>query len=79
MKRQLAKLVLTLSDDGKGIAPSTPKGFGLAAMIERVRSLGGSCEIESAPAKGTTIRVKIPVKQASERRARAPKPVGAVA
>ncbi|MGV1014880.1 MAG: histidine kinase, partial [Methyloceanibacter sp.] len=28
-KRALAGLCLTVSDDGKGIAPSTPKGFGL--------------------------------------------------
>ncbi len=41
-----------LSDDGKGIAPATPKGFGLTAMTERVRSLGGSCVIESAPSHG---------------------------
>jgi two-component system sensor histidine kinase UhpB len=79
VKRHVAKLVLSVSDDGKGIAPSTPKGFGLTAMIERVRSLGGSCEIESALAKGTTIRIEIPVRQARERRARVPKPVGEAA
>ena len=42
---------LTVTDDGKGIAPSTPKGFGLTTMTERVRSLGGTCEVESAPAQ----------------------------
>ena len=47
-RRKPDKLSLTLSDDGKGIAPSTAKGFGLTAMTERVRSLGGSCVIESA-------------------------------
>jgi two-component system sensor histidine kinase UhpB len=78
-KRQAAKLALRINDDGNGIAPATPKGFGLTAMIERVRSLGGSCDIASTPAKGTTIRVEIPVKQASERRARVPKLVGEVA
>ena len=34
-------------------------------MTERVRSLGGTCVIESAPAKGTTIHVEIPVERAS--------------
>ncbi len=58
----------SIVDDGKGIAPSTPKGFGLTTMAERVRSLGGSCDVESAPSKGTTIRVEIPV----ETDARAP-------
>ena len=60
---------------GEGIDPSVPKGFGLSAMTERVRSLGGSCVIDSAPAKGTTIRVEIPVNESKER-ARAPELVG---
>ena len=68
-------LRLTVADDGKGIAPSTPKGFGLATMTERVRSLGGSCVIESAPSKGTTIRVEIPVSK-DKKRAGAPELVG---
>jgi two-component system sensor histidine kinase UhpB len=75
-KRPPAKLALSLSDDGKGIAPSTPKGFGLTTMTERVRSLGGSCVIDSAPSTGTVIRVEIPVQRASEKRARAPELVG---
>jgi len=75
-KRQRARLALSLSDDGKGIAPATPKGFGLTTMTERVRSLGGSCVVESAPSKGTTIHVEIPVERASTARARAPELVG---
>jgi two-component system sensor histidine kinase UhpB len=71
-----ARLALSLSDDGKGIAPATPKGFGLTAMTERVRSLGGSCVIESAPSKGTIIHVEIPIERASTARARRPELVG---
>jgi two-component system, NarL family, sensor histidine kinase UhpB len=67
---------LSLSDDGKGIAASTPKGFGLTTMTERVRSLGGSCVIDSAPSTGTVIRVEIPLHRASEKRARTPELVG---
>jgi len=63
-RRSQARLSLELRDDGKGIAPSTPKGFGLTAMTERVRSLGGQCGIESAPMQGTTIRVDVPVQRA---------------
>jgi two-component system, NarL family, sensor histidine kinase UhpB len=62
-KRQRAALRLTLSDDGKGIDPATPKGFGLTTMSERVKSLDGSCVIESEREKGTTIRVEIPVQR----------------
>jgi two-component system sensor histidine kinase UhpB len=72
-KRPHARLSLMLSDDGKGIAPATPKGFGLTAMTERVRSLGGRCEIESAPSKGTAIHVEIPVQRAGAAPKRAAK------
>jgi two-component system sensor histidine kinase UhpB len=75
-RRSAAVLHLTISDDGKGMAPSTPKGFGLTTMAERVRSLGGSCDVESARSKGTTIRVKIPVQVESKERTRAPELVG---
>ncbi len=75
-KRPLPELSLSISDDGKGIAPATPKGFGLSTMTERVRSLGGTCVIESAPSKGTTIRVDIPVQRGNAARARAPELVG---
>jgi two-component system, NarL family, sensor histidine kinase UhpB len=61
-KRQQAVLRLAICDDGKGIDPSTPKGFGLTTMTERVKSLGGSCVIERARDKGTAIRIEIPVK-----------------
>jgi two-component system sensor histidine kinase UhpB len=72
-KRGPAQLRLTVSDDGKGIAPSTPKGFGLTTMTERVRSLGGTCVVESTPPNGTSIRIEIPVQGAGcAKRARAP-------
>jgi two-component system sensor histidine kinase UhpB len=74
-EEQAAGLQLIIADDGRGIDPSIPKGFGLSAMTERVRSLGGSCVIESAPSKGTTIRVEIPVSESKER-ATAPELVG---
>lgn len=67
---------LTIADDGTGIAPSTPKGFGLTTMTERVRSLGGSCEVDSAPSKGATIHVEIPVQRERKERTLAPELVG---
>ncbi|MGD9503123.1 MAG: histidine kinase, partial [Methyloceanibacter sp.] len=42
-KKTRARLVLELSDDGIGMAESTPKGYGLTTMTERIRSLGGVC------------------------------------
>ena len=76
-KRAPIAVRLTVADDGRGIAPSTPKGFGLTTMTERVRSLGGTCEVDSAPAQGTIIRVEIPVQTERKKRAtRAPELVG---
>lgn len=75
-KRSRGRISLSLSDDGKGIAPATPKGFGLTTMTERVRSLGGTCVIESAPAKGTIIHVEIPIERGSTVVTRAPELVG---
>jgi two-component system sensor histidine kinase UhpB len=77
-KHSSAKLCLSIGDDGKGFTPDTPRGFGLTTMTERVRSLGGSCTIESAPSKGTMIRVEIPVQRASVGKPRTPELVGAV-
>jgi two-component system, NarL family, sensor histidine kinase UhpB len=63
-------LELTIRDDGQGMAPSTPRGFGLAAMRERVRSLGGSCVVESAPGMGTTVRIVIPFNLPEQKQAK---------
>jgi two-component system, NarL family, sensor histidine kinase UhpB len=68
-KGQSGMLRLTISDDGKGIDPATPMGFGLTTMIERVKSLGGTCAIDSAPGAGTTIRIEIPVQREKAERA----------
>jgi two-component system sensor histidine kinase UhpB len=75
-KQQRKRLILSIVDDGKGIAASAPKGFGLTAMTERVRSLGGSCVVEKAPPKGTIIHVEIPIERASAAAPRAPELVG---
>ena len=75
-KRAAQSVQLTVTDDGKGMAPSTPKGFGLTTMTERVRSLGGACVVESAPSRGTSIRVEIPVQREGKERTRAPELVG---
>ena len=75
-KKAPVKLSLTLGDDGKGIAPSTPGGFGLTSMTERVRSLDGTCEVGAGRPKGTVIHIEIPLQRASEKRPRARELVG---
>ncbi|GHA96998.1 chemotaxis protein CheB [Modicisalibacter luteus] len=39
-------------------------GFGIISIRERLRLLGGSMEIDSAPGDGTSILVKVPARKA---------------
>jgi PAS domain S-box-containing protein len=53
-------LVLTVSDDGQGMADGRePGGFGLVSMRERAASLGGNFAIISGVGLGTTIQVEL--------------------
>jgi len=55
---------LRVSDDGQGFdanLPRTGKHLGLWSMRERVEQLGGQFDVHSAPGKGTTVTVLIPL------------------
>jgi signal transduction histidine kinase len=55
-------LSVTIVDDGVGIKPAGRKtGLGLRGIEERVRDLGGTVEIESSPAVGTSLAIRIPL------------------
>ena len=56
-------LVLTVHDNGTGIAPGARpgSGIGLVSMRERATSLGGQLRIESVPGAGTKIEVTLPL------------------
>jgi len=57
-------LVLTVEDNGKGIAEPAiydSKSLGLLGMRERVLPFGGAIEIAGIPDKGTKVRVCIPL------------------
>ncbi|MGB0560800.1 MAG: sensor histidine kinase [Spirulinaceae cyanobacterium] len=56
------ELRLVLEDNGKGFnTQQNLTGFGLQGMRERARSLGGSCQIQSAIGKGCRIVVQLPL------------------
>ena len=55
-------VAITVSDNGRGFDPTLPtEGNGLRNVRERMRDLGGRCEIESAPRRGTTLSLEIPL------------------
>jgi signal transduction histidine kinase len=63
-------LGLEVEDDGCGFDPAAGQSpderhYGLIGMQERVTHLGGKLEIESAPGRGTRLRVRVPVSQAA--------------
>jgi two-component system, NarL family, sensor kinase len=78
--QQKDRVVLEVSDDGSGFdvagaagGPGItsgsggtwgPTGFGLPGMAERAELLGGALELISAPGRGTTVRLVIPLRQA---------------
>jgi signal transduction histidine kinase len=53
-----------VEDDGRGFDPAqeTDGGIGLIGMHERIALLDGSLTIESAPGKGTTLAVEVPMR-----------------
>lgn len=58
-------LQLAVRDDGCGFDPAGPRArasLGLVSMRERVHSLAGELDIESAPGRGTTVLAWVPVK-----------------
>jgi len=54
-------LKLSISDDGRGIAPGTRWDFGLTGIDERVRALGGTFAISGQPGIGTRLDIEIPL------------------
>lgn len=56
------KIVVEVRDDGRGFDPARTRGMGMLGMEERVRRLGGTFRVSSAPAKGTTVHAEIPLR-----------------
>lgn len=55
------EILAKIADDGRGLDPDTSwGGVGLSAMRERAGALGGSLELESEPAGGTSVTVRVP-------------------
>ena len=64
------RLRFSVEDDGRGFDPATRPGmeqghFGLEGVLERVRALDGTADIESAPGRGARVAVDIPLPEES--------------
>ena len=54
------QIVFSVTDDGPGFVPATaPAGTGLRNMGDRLAALGGSCQVDSSPGRGTTVTGRI--------------------
>ena len=59
-----AGVCVTVRDDGVGFDPSaraiSARRLGLTSMRERAQALGGTFAVDSAPGRGTAVRVEVP-------------------
>jgi signal transduction histidine kinase len=58
-------LRLIVHDFGRGLPETAEAGFGLRNMRDRARLLGAELRFESAPGKGTTVILELPVEEKS--------------
>ena len=62
---------VTVTDDGAGFTLGEQAGasqghFGLAGTLERIDRLAGTFRVESAPGKGTTVQIDVPLRSYDE-------------
>ena len=63
---RLLEVWLEVTDDGVGFdVPRGSEGNGLGSMGGRAERLGGSLDVVSAPATGTTVRVRMPIRESA--------------
>jgi len=64
MKEEQADLVLTVSDNGRGITEAEKRGrssLGILGMQERAHLIGGHIEVAGEMGAGTTLHVRLPL------------------
>lgn len=65
---------VSVADEGKGFDPAemerrkgSPAGMGLFKIQERVRLMGGRCQVRSAPGEGTCVTLSLPLRPVPKR------------
>ena len=64
-----SRVLLTISDDGRGFEPTRANGdhFGLVTMRERVEAVGGTWRLDTRAGSGTRIEATLPSKSIAAR------------
>jgi signal transduction histidine kinase len=64
LTRKGEAVVVVIEDDGRGFDTSADhvEGLGLLGMRERIALVGGRLSVESAPDRGTTVAVEVPLR-----------------
>ncbi|HTY89248.1 MAG TPA: PAS domain S-box protein [Candidatus Acidoferrum sp.] len=74
LERDVHELQLHIRDEGVGFRIKEPtlgqKGLGLKNIAERIRILGGTFRVDSAPGRGTRLEVVLPIPSGLPARAR---------
>lgn len=65
IKIENSSLLLTISDNGKGLLSNHRAGVGLTSMRERAAELGGECIIENIPTGGARVSAHLPINLAT--------------
>ncbi|MDV3223382.1 sensor histidine kinase [Intrasporangium sp.] len=63
LSRSAGQLVVTVVDDGQGIAADVVAGVGLRSLRERAEELGGQCEVRCPATGGTEVRAWLPTSE----------------
>jgi signal transduction histidine kinase len=58
--RQEDRLILTIQDDGVGLATGVTAGYGLRNMRDRAHLLGGNLTVSGSGGKGTVVTLDVP-------------------
>ncbi len=63
LKKDNGSLCLTVQDNGRGFSqPENGNGLGLSQMADRVATVGGTFDIDSAPGDGTVVASRLPLR-----------------
>jgi PAS domain S-box-containing protein len=65
IEQRPTEVIVNIRDDGRGFVPQKPRkagSFGLIGVRERAFLIGGDATITSAPGKGTSIELRLPIR-----------------